>query len=338
PLQSHGYINAIRSSVISANILQRMTVKLSMMYMQQFVFLTSVIALLVIMCAYDVWSARSFLRREGSWSRWLSLTHAPVALLVVGATVGLVINDHENTPLMAVVIFLMFHTALMAYTPRTRFGEVHGWGRVKYVVTLLPFLIFSTWHLCNDAICFAIYAPRVWTTKVTPLDSSAPGIRRLTLQFPMGPHITLPDHLNDGLRLLRGYHEEHALILQDDFSNPFPYLLQTPPPKGTLAWMDPSRTFSIKDHPKEEDMFGNVEVILAWTAPGGLDFSPTTAAFRHIYGQYVVDHYDQMGFDHGWILMRKKGRAIIVPPGTSQTITPPLPDNFNPIGRGPDAH
>lgn len=67
--------------------------------------------------------------------------------------------------------------------------------------------------------------------------------------------------------LLRAEGLANRRILVLDFANPLPWLLQAPPPRGTLAWMDPDRTLSVRGALPLEAIVGDAEVLLSPKRP-----------------------------------------------------------------------
>lgn len=68
--------------------------------------------------------------------------------------------------------------------------------------------------------------------------------------------------LDRGRELIARHGPENPRVFTMLFSAPFPYLLENPPPKHTLSWYHPSRTFG-GDHPLDPDVIlSDVDLVL----------------------------------------------------------------------------
>jgi len=116
----------------------------------------------------------------------------------------------------------------------------------------------------------------------------------LARQDPNTPHgnATLS---NDGLRLLQGHVDSHARILAMAFSNPFPFALQLPSPKGSPICIDGTHMSKLY-HASAEGVFADVTHVMFQKPFTG------SAAWEDIYGNYVRTHFVQIDESPLWIL------------------------------------
>jgi len=107
--------------------------------------------------------------------------------------------------------------------------------------------------------------------------------------------------LGDGARALTslGAPERVAVL---DFVNPFSAGMTLPPPAGDSAWYHWGRTLNREHHPRAEDYFADVELILdpkapieAWTANG----------MRDIYASYIRDNFELATETEFWRIYRR---------------------------------
>jgi hypothetical protein len=80
--------------------------------------------------------------------------------------------------------------------------------------------------------------------------------------------------------LVRAEGLEGRRILVLDFANPLPWLLQAPPPRGVLAWMDPDRTLPTRGPTALDALVGDAEVLLVPKRPSHPRVLPVVARLQ----------------------------------------------------------
>lgn len=120
----------------------------------------------------------------------------------------------------------------------------------------------------------------------------------------------LPARINDGLALMRREVGPQSTILTLSFSNPFPFALGLPAPRGTPNWFDYGVSYSREAHPDAEDLFANVDYVAIPIIRDSDRYRggrKTTEELQAIYGPYLVAHYKEIGRSTYWILLKRRG-------------------------------
>jgi hypothetical protein len=111
------------------------------------------------------------------------------------------------------------------------------------------------------------------------------------------------DDARDGIDLLRREVHSAEPVAAFGASNPFPYIMGWPSPKGGSIAMGYGRTVSDKSHPSPEFMYGAPNFVLKPISP------PETESARWLertYGPYVNEHFEAIAASTFWRLYRRK--------------------------------
>ncbi len=195
-------------------------------------------------------------------------------LTATGLAWSVAFQDHPATPVMAVVPLLLAWRAATSH--RLPIGGTAGrfYRGAKATLLLLVPGLTLTWWTINGAASLPMAAvqarltPPAWGDGMAHADGwrLPADPERMRPQAEMTPaewQATLVAAAN----LLRTEGLANRRILVLDFANPLPWLLQAPPPRGTLAWMDPDRTLSVRDTLPLEAIVGDAEVLLSPKRP-----------------------------------------------------------------------
>jgi hypothetical protein len=168
------------------------------------------------------------------------------------------------------------------------------------------------------------YAWKRWRAAVLPSDAhiEAPPLKDMLLEPPTYNRAeydrlktTLPTtdelrtctyqygrRLNDGLALLEGHYDKNSRILALEASNPFPFALQLPPPRGAPCLWHLGRLESESHHPPADVVFEGVTHVMIPKIAEGVEL-----AFLHrIFDPYVKEHFEVVAESPMWTLMVRK--------------------------------
>jgi hypothetical protein len=109
--------------------------------------------------------------------------------------------------------------------------------------------------------------------------------------------------INDGLELLGGRTSQRSRVYAMDLFNPFPFLLQLPPPRGAPICPHYQRLADDAHHPPAERVFHEVTHVMVPKAPLALD---TAAFLERIYGPHLRQHFTHSAESKYWILYVRK--------------------------------
>ncbi len=90
-----------------------------------------------------------------------------------------------------------------------------------------------------------------------------------------------------------------------DFSNPFPFALGKPSPKGDALWWHVGKTFDEKRHLPAERVYGDTTLLLVPKWP----LTPRESKLlQRIYGPYVDTHFARVAESQLWTLYERTER------------------------------
>jgi len=237
--------------------------------------------------------------RKGDPSAWPDVG---AVLVLFGANYGLAFNDHGDYPVLICLLFLRVHLAAQDRTLPLRGAAGAAYRQAKLAFTVSPLLVVVGWVSVNDAGSIAWHTVGSWLAPSVPWDSPAPRIGELAINNgtnPQTPEGNLVRSIGDGLSLVREHGLEDRTILVGDRINVMPYLLNAPPPKGTLAWFDIGRTFSATAHPDPDVLFADVEVVMIHRQTV---FPATRNLFTALYQDELDSRYALVDETDDWIL------------------------------------
>lgn len=97
------------------------------------------------------------------------------------------------------------------------------------------------------------------------------------------------------VQVLRTHVQPGEVILALEFSNPYPFIFEAPPPKGALIWLDRGRSYSTKVHPNPQDLLANVDVVVQTDYPSEVSTASRIGAELRAQLMSVAD-LDGTGF------------------------------------------
>jgi len=109
--------------------------------------------------------------------------------------------------------------------------------------------------------------------------------------------------IEDGIRILDRFARPGERVLSMTFSNPFPILRGEPSPIGGPLWWDKIRTYNPERHPKSEEAFGGVDLLMV---PKFSYDWPQAEYFQYFYRNEKEELFAVVHDGPYWTLMRKK--------------------------------
>jgi hypothetical protein len=113
--------------------------------------------------------------------------------------------------------------------------------------------------------------------------------------------------LRDGVKALSEINQSDDTIFVMDKSNPFPLILNAPPPEGDMPWLQWERTLNASAFLPAETLLANVDIVME---PKPLDensdTSPASTGLKALYGSYIADHYEGLHETDHWKIYRRR--------------------------------
>ena len=219
--------------------------------------------------AVVIWLLEQYRKEDAR--RWPDVAALLTATVVAWAAA---FQDHPATPVMAVLPLLLAWRAALAHLLPIGGSAGRFYRRTKaFLLLLVPGLALA-WWTANGAASVPIAA--VQARLASPAwGPDAP--HAASWRLPADPKEMRPQAemtpaewqatLVAAVDLLRAQALADRRILTLDFTNPLPWLLQAPPPRGVLAWMDPGRTLPVYGTMPLEAIVGDAEVLLSPKRP-----------------------------------------------------------------------
>ena len=114
----------------------------------------------------------------------------------------------------------------------------------------------------------------------------------------------VPSRINDGIYLLHQHSMDGKKILPLTFGNPFAYAMQFTPPKGAPLWWDLDFSVSIRNLPKPEKLFHDVDAVIypILHASDQGCCKQTVEKMLEFYEPYITKHYVVEYRSSYWVL------------------------------------
>jgi hypothetical protein len=229
-----------------------------------------------------------------------------VAALAAAALMSLVIlfNNHEIVILGGIFVFVVFFRFMSTLPAATPFQK-----NIRFLLGALPLAIFLGSHMFNDIMAIGNYGARSYMYNLAGANTgtvlTAQGIHLLGDDAEEGFSYPMYDRtLTTIVAHIRENHGSEAKVLAGDFSNPYPWLLGSPSPRGTiLSWYDAKRTFSLAHHPAAETTLHDVDILVdhKWTSKSRLK------PFWTVYADYIEENFTVERDEDDWrILVRRQ--------------------------------
>jgi len=113
--------------------------------------------------------------------------------------------------------------------------------------------------------------------------------------------------LRDGVEALSeiGLSDSRIFVLAK--SNPFPMILNAPPPVGDMPWLQWERTFNTFAFIPAETLLANVDVLMEPKSPGEHSApDPAGVGLKALYSSYIADHYEGVRETDHWTIYRRR--------------------------------
>jgi hypothetical protein len=285
----HAYLADIALVGRANNLMERLQLKIHLfVYEGRVTFLMSLLA---------VWAIEKYRQYHPKKIGYADIVAAIVILL---ATYADTFNDNEDTPATMPLLFLLFWIVAGRVTLPLPEERRSAFRRMKTSLTALPFLLWAGLPLANDALAIPLHTVSVWLRPATPwptdLPPDAPDLSRLKISASAARMANVPvkddtpqqrylASLREAVALLRQDHLDQSKIYETRFNNVLAWLLHAPSPRGVLAWLDPSRTFSETAHPAADTYLRDVDVLMISKLPYDLLWSNL---FQSIYGGAIA--------------------------------------------------
>jgi len=196
-------------------------------------------------------------------------------------------QDHPATPVMAVLPPLLTWRAASAHLLPIGGPAGRLYRGVKALLLLLVPGLALAWWTANGAVSIPMAAvqarlaspawgPNAPHAASWRLPADPQGMRPQAEMTPAEWQATLVAAVD----LLRAQELADRRILILDFANPLPWLLQAPPPRGVLAWIDPDRTLPVHGTMPLEAIVGDAEVLLSPKRPSHPRVLPVIARLQ----------------------------------------------------------
>jgi hypothetical protein len=115
-------------------------------------------------------------------------------------------------------------------------------------------------------------------------------------KYHQGHPALYPHQVNDGLVLLRKHISKNSKIIAIDFSNPFPFALELPPPDGGASVND-------NHHLEPEKMFKGANIVMI---AKDSDNYKTVDRLRKYYDKYLEQNFTLIDSSKSWQLLKRK--------------------------------
>ncbi|PVE25749.1 hypothetical protein DC522_02955 [Microvirga sp. KLBC 81] len=113
--------------------------------------------------------------------------------------------------------------------------------------------------------------------------------------------------LRDGTRLLSEMNPSGEKIFVLDLANPFPMILNTPPPKGDMPWLQWERTLNTSTFIPAETLMTDVTVVMEPKPVGdAAQPEPDREGLKTLYGRYIAEHFEIARQTDHWKVYRRR--------------------------------
>lgn len=111
----------------------------------------------------------------------------------------------------------------------------------------------------------------------------------------------------DAVKALSGQESTNLKILVLDQANPFPMVLNTPPPKGSMPWLQWDRTVNSTAYLPAEELLMDVDVIMEpKPAEAGQAESSALMGLKALYGSFIEGHFENPQETDHWRIYRRR--------------------------------
>lgn len=292
PARAAAYVEQMRQVAAASELSARVLVRLRETVTFSFVlFLASVAA---------IWLIEQYRKGPDGAALWRELL---ASLFLVAAAFALTLNNHDKALFLGLLVVLHAHLVAMRASSPKLAALGPAYRRIKFAATFAPFVLAGGWYALMDGATLA--AAPAMARLHSGAEAISPRVEGLSLAEGDGGMIReYWSSLEEGARLLREKGLQSSRVLALDFVNPFPFLLDAPPPKGVLAWLDYERTYSVRQHPAPEELFADVETVMRPVGARGEAINP--AMLWRLYGPYIEENYERVARSDAWEVWRRR--------------------------------
>ena len=176
-------------------------------------------------------------------------------------------------------------------------------ARYKAVIGLCC-LIFVGIYFVPDARSLWV-AASLRASEPVPLETFDSDSMRSLKVDGLGGGLPHPDtyvaKINDGLALIRQAGLEHEACFTLDFTNPFPFALRSPPPRGGATFWQENFSFARDSYPAPALAFRGVDILMIPKFP---EIPWETPVLLEIYGPYIASHFIPVAESKHWRLLK----------------------------------
>jgi len=260
-----------------------------------------------------------------NWAHALRITMVAIvigglALLIAFGNTG----EHGEIPLFVVLGLYMLNEATLLGPKRT---GTYGREWTYIAATAIVWVGIAGPTMLRDATSIRIgYESRGYAADLAPDQLfNSPSMRDFVIRHDTKwvteywKTAQLPARVNEGLEMMRREVGPGATILTLSFSNPFPFALELPAPRGTPVWFDYGLNFTEETHPDALKLFADVAYVaipIIRDTDGYVGGRKTTETLQEIYGPFLKDHYEEVGHSTYWILLKR--RDLLSPAQTNR--------------------
>ncbi|KLK94502.1 hypothetical protein AA309_03230 [Microvirga vignae] len=113
--------------------------------------------------------------------------------------------------------------------------------------------------------------------------------------------------LRDGAKLLSEMNMDDEKIFVLDLANPFPMILNTPPPKGDMPWLQWERTLNTSAFIPAGTLMTDVTIMMEPKPIGdATQPEPDSEGLKALYGSYIADHFEIARETDHWKVYRRR--------------------------------
>jgi hypothetical protein len=190
-------------------------------------------------------------------------------------------------------------------SPIEQHWSIRGGAKLLFLALVLPTIVHSTAALGLHMISASIRAGQ--SIALPHLEQV-----RLANLWTWGEYDTADLYLTtirDGAKLLSDMNVNGEKIFVLDLANPFPMILNTPPPKGAMPWLQWERTLNAATFIPAEALMADVALVMEPKPVGdATQPEPNREGLRTLYGRYIADHFEIARETDYWKVYRRRSQ------------------------------
>ncbi|WP_445504202.1 hypothetical protein [Microvirga sp. G4-2] len=192
-----------------------------------------------------------------------------------------------------------------AANPIERHWSVRGGAKLLFLALVLPTIVHCTAALGLHMISASTRAGQ--SIALPHLEQV-----RIANLWTWGEYDTADLYLTtirDGAKLLSEMNLNGEKIFALDFANPFPMILNTPPPKGDMPWLQWEHTLNTSAFIPAKTLMTDVALVME-PKPAGDATQPEPAreGLRTLYGRYIAEYFEIARETDHWKVYRRRSQ------------------------------